>query len=85
MSYPVISKGWSKPLGLGGDLFERFVIDEAGSILGDLQLPLLEMFTELPGRQNITSGGRFCVRLDYDEETVQFENQVTRKTYMMTR
>lgn len=31
-------------------LFQSFVIDKAGGILWDLELPLLYLFAELPGR-----------------------------------
>lgn len=45
-----------KHLGFGEDLLERFVVDEAGPVLGDIQLPLLKMFTEFPECHDTRSG-----------------------------
>ena len=42
--------------GIGEDLLERLVVNEAGPVLGDVQLPLLKVFTKFPGCQNTTSG-----------------------------
>lgn len=43
-------------LAFGEDLLQRFVVDEAGAVLGDLKLALLEMLTEFPGCQYLTLG-----------------------------
>lgn len=38
------------------NLLECFVVDEARAVLWDIQLALLEVFTELPGCQITMSG-----------------------------
>lgn len=38
------------------NLLERFVVDKARAVLRDIQLPLLEVFPELPGCQITMSG-----------------------------
>lgn len=40
----------------GEDLLEGFVIDEACPVFGNVELALLEVFTELPGWRNPESG-----------------------------
>ena len=51
------------------DLFKRFVVDEAGAVLWDLQLSLLEVFTEFPGSQSLMSGSLILTQPSKDEAT----------------
>lgn len=43
-------------VGIEENLLECFVVDKASAVLWDIQLPLLELFTELPGCQITMSG-----------------------------
>jgi len=38
------------------NLFESFVVDEAGGVLGKIELPFLQVFAKLPGAWRSTSG-----------------------------